>query len=76
MDFIIRLPFYKNFNKNDFDNIFIVIYYYLKIAKYLFYYKTINIFELINLLYNKVFHNFGTFNSIISDYNNIFTLKF
>jgi len=50
MDFIIGLPFYKNFNENNFDNILIVIYYYLKITKYIFYYKIINILELINLL--------------------------
>ena len=50
MDFIIGLPFYKNFNENNFDNILIVIYYYLKILKYLFYYKTINIPKLITLL--------------------------
>ena len=47
MDFIIKLPFYKNFNNNNFDNIFIIIYYYLKITKYIFYYKIINTPELI-----------------------------
>jgi len=50
MDFIIGLPLYKNFNSNDFDNIFVIVYYYLKITKYIFYYKTINILELITLL--------------------------
>ena len=50
MDFIIRLLFYKNFNSNNFDNIFIIIYYYLKIIKYIPYYKIINILELIILL--------------------------
>jgi len=50
MDFIIGLPFYKSFNRNNFNNIFVIIYYYLKIAKYIFYYKIINILELINLL--------------------------
>jgi len=50
MDFIIRLPFYKNPNENNFDNIFVIIYYYLKITKYILYYKIINILELINLL--------------------------
>ena len=50
MDFIIRLPFYKNLNSNDFDSIFIVVYYYSKIVKYISYYKTINTLELITLL--------------------------
>jgi len=50
LDFIIGLLFYKNFNSNNFDNIFIIIYYYLKIIKYISYYKIINIFELITLL--------------------------
>ena len=50
MDFIIKLPFYKNLNNDDFDNILVVVYRYLKITKYIFYYKTINILELITLL--------------------------
>ena len=50
MDFIIGLPPCKNPSNNDFDNILIIIYYYLKIVKYIPYYKIINTFELITLL--------------------------
>ena len=50
MDFIIRLPPYKNPNSNDFDNILVVVYRYLKIIKYIPYYKTIDTPELTTLL--------------------------
>ena len=50
MDFIIKLPLCKNPNSDDFDSIFVVIYRYLKIIKYIPYYKTINTLELITLL--------------------------
>ena len=50
MDFITRLPPYKNPSNNDFDSILVIIYYYSKIAKYIPYHKTINTPELITLL--------------------------
>jgi hypothetical protein len=51
MDFIISLLLYKNLIKNlNFNIIFIIVDRYLKIIKYIIYYKIVNFLEFIKLI--------------------------
>jgi hypothetical protein len=51
MDFVISLLLYKNLIKGlDFDVILIIVNRYLKIIKYITYYKIVNFPELIKLI--------------------------
>ena len=77
MDFIIRLPPYKNpFNGINFDIILVVINRYSKIARYLVYRKSINTLEFIKLLFEKIFLYFSISNNIVFDRGTIFINKF
>jgi len=77
IDFITGLLVCKNSASGlDFNAILVIVDRYLKIAKYIACYKTINSLELAKILWEHVFSIFGTLDRIVFDKGIVFTSKF
>ena len=77
IDFVTGLLPYKNLARGlDFDIILVIVNQYLKMAKYIIYYKIVDSLELVKIMWEHVFSLFNLFNKIVSNYKTVFTSQF
>ena len=76
MDFVTGLPISTDWKENSYDSIFIIVDQLMKMVHYELVKITINVPRLAEIIINVVVGHHGLFDSLLTNKNSLFTLKF